>query len=36
MASTFLFSALFLAISGILLARRPVLAKLRPLLRSAR
>lgn len=36
MVTTFFFSALFLAISGILLARKPVLAKLRPLLRSAR
>jgi len=36
MAAIFIFSALFLALSGALIARLPLRAKLLPLLRRAR
>ncbi len=36
MTATLIFSALFLALSGALIARRPLRAKLLPLLRRAR
>jgi hypothetical protein len=36
MTATLVFSALFLALSGVLIARLPLRAKLLPLLRRAR
>jgi hypothetical protein len=36
MNSTLIFSALFLCLTGLLLARLPLRSKLRPLLRRAR
>jgi len=36
MSATFIFSAIFLALSGAYIARQPLRAKLLPLLRRAR